>query len=98
MKFSVGERVSLNKGALSVSYIACRSFYTNMYEGKTGKVVGYAETGKVAVEFDDKVFTDTRRISSHNNGCHGKGKLHYSWYIPEEHLTLAQNNNLLLLL
>ena len=98
MKFDIGERVSLMKGALSVSYIACRSFYTNMYEGKKGRVIGYAETGKVAVEFDDKVFRDTGRELSHNNGCHGRGKKNYCWYIPEEYLESVSENNELLLL
>ena len=98
MKFEIGERVSLMKGALSVYYIVCRSFYTNMYEGKKGKVIGYAETGKVAVEFEDKVFTDSTRKSSHNNGCHGRGKVNYCWYIPEEYLESVSGNNELLLL
>lgn len=99
MKFDKGERVSLKKGALSVSYIACRSFYTNMYEGKKGKVLGYSETGKVAVEFEDIVFTDRSRRSSHDNGCHNKGKIHFCWYIPEEYLeSISGNNSDLLLL
>ena len=64
MKFSIGERVSLNKGALSVSYIACRSFYTNMYEGKTGKVIdsimldGAIESSPIAV--DNNLIIGTR--------------------------------------
>ena len=86
MKFNVNDRVSLKKGALSLSYIASRAFYTNMYENKKGRVLGYSQSGKVAVEFDDIVFTDTNRLSSHNNGCHNAGKLHYCWYIPEEYL------------
>ena len=85
MKFSKGDRVFLSKDALSIGYIACRSSYTNMYAGKTGTVVGYSGTGKVAVEFDDIVFNNHSYMKSdHDNGCHGKGKLHYSWYISEE--------------
>jgi hypothetical protein len=84
MRYQVGDRVSLKKSALSLSYVVCRGFYTNMYEGKTGTVIGFAEsTGKLAIEFDDIVFIGGQR-SSHDNGCHGKGKLHYCWYIPEE--------------
>lgn len=90
MKFNKGDRVFLTKDALSIGYIACRNSYTNMYAGKTGTVLGYSTTGKVAVEFDDILFNNYSHIKSdHDNGCHGKGKLHYSWYIPEEVLILC---------
>jgi hypothetical protein len=99
-KYGIGDRVSLDKRALSISYIQARQFYTNMYEGKSGTILGYSETGKAAVEFDDIVFTrPENKISSHDHGCHGKGKRKYSWYIPDEYLNpIAENNNLLLLL
>jgi len=102
-EYKVGDRVRLTKLALSVSYIAGRHFYTNMYEGKTGTILGYTEThGKVGVQFDDIVFTGERK-SSHDNGCHGKGKLHYCWYIPsDEHflelISSVDEDELLLLL
>jgi hypothetical protein len=96
----IGTVVYLHKDALNLSYIAKRRSYTNMYENKKGKVIGYSSTGKVAVEFDDIVFTNSHeKLSSHDNGCHGKGKLHYCWYIPEKFLRLEiENNNILLLL
>jgi hypothetical protein len=99
-EYKVGDRVKLKKLALSISYIAGRHFYTNMYEGKTGTVIGYTqETGKLAIEFDDIVFTSTERKSSHNNGCHGRGKIDYCWYLPaEERFLEVEDNNLLLLL
>ena len=85
--FKKGDRVLLLASALRVLYITIRSEYTNMYPGKTGTVIGYSETGKVAVQFDDKVFhMHDIKISSHDNGCHGKGDLHYCWYIEEKHL------------
>jgi len=81
----IGERVTLQPGYNNYVYISRREKYTNMYVGKIGTIIGVASTGKIAVEFDDKVFTkyDTQ-LSSHDNGCHGKGKLHYCWYIPED--------------
>lgn len=93
-KFKNHDRVKLNNMYKYVSYINRRMRYTSMYEGKTGKVIGYSGTGKVAVEFDTIVFTEyeTQR-SSHDNGCHGKGKLHHCWYIPEEALDLIKNES-----
>jgi hypothetical protein len=100
MKFNIGDRVSLNKEALSLSYLVGRQSYTNMYEGKLGKIVGCTSDGlKMAIEFDDLVFTNfADHKSSHDNGCHGKGRLHYSWYIPGSMLTLVQNPKVKLLL
>lgn len=96
--FPIGTRVRLLDVALHIPYIATRKHYTNMYEGKSGTVIGYSSTGKVAIEFDDIVFTShTTRLSSHDNGCHGKGKLHYCWYIPEFAIELEVNNLILLL-
>lgn len=99
-KFNIGDRVSLREEALSLSYIAGKSFYTNMYAGKKGKVIGYTtETHKVAVEFDDIVFTRPYGVvSSHDNGCHGRGKQRFCWYITEECLDLEETNNDVLLL
>ena len=95
--FPIGTRVRLLDVALHIPYIFTRKHYTNMYEGKSGTIIGYSSTGKAAVEFDDIVFTSDLKISSHDNGCHGKGKLHYCWYIPEFALELL-NDDLLLLL
>lgn len=100
MVFKIGDRVSLKKSALSISYIVGRHWYTNMYEGKQGKVI--AITGdKLGIEFDDIVFTNHKdRQSSHDNGCHGRGKLHYSWYIPAtciESAEISEDDMLLLL-
>lgn len=82
----IGSRVSLKESALRLSYVAGRHWYTNMYEGKKGTVIGTTASGdKLAIQFDDIVFTNyADKRSSHDNGCHGRGKLHYSWYIPEE--------------
>jgi hypothetical protein len=107
--FEIGSRVSLKAEALNLSYIAGRRWYTNMYEGKQGKVIGFtANNTKLAIQFDDVVFTrPDGQISSHDNGCHGKGKKGFCWYVPAEYLdlegfnsnTLSTNNeNLLLLL
>ena len=108
MTFKVGDRVSLKKSALSISYIAGRHWYTNMYEGKQGKIIGFtANTGyngtsnKVAIEFDDVVFTrPDGKKSSHDNGCHGKGRVQYCWYIPAECIESAEisEDDMLLLL
>ncbi len=86
--YNVGDRVRLNSRALSASYIAGRRFYTHMYEGKTGTVICVtADGGKLGVEFDDVVFTMPEgQRSSHDNGCHGRGKDHYCWYIFPEGL------------
>lgn len=95
-----GSRVSLRREALDLSYIQYRSHYTNMYEGKTGTVIGRtADSSKLAIQFDDIVFNKHReRLSSHDTGCHGKGKPHYCWYIPYEMVDLIEDKNLLLLL
>ena len=86
-------RVKLNAKALNLPYVKSRKKYTNMYENKTGTVIGYSGTGKVAVEFDDVVFIDSTRLSNHDNGCHHKGRLHYCWYIPEDCLDIIGNNS-----
>ncbi len=103
MEYAIGDRVSLKKEALSLSYVMSRKSYTNMYEGKKGTVIGYSSTGKVAVQFDDIVFDkaiseDIQIISSHDNGCHGKGKIHYCWYVPDVFLSPLNDNFELLLL
>lgn len=99
MGFKVGDRVKLNSKGLNVSYVQARRAYTNMYVGKRGKVVRIAGTGKIGVEFDDIVFTQhATRLSSHDNGCHGSGLLHYCWYIPDVGLESVGNENELLLL
>ena len=92
MIFKIGDRVSLKESALSLSYIIGRSTYTNMYEGKKGKIIGFTQNGdKLAIEFDDIVFTNyLEHQSSHDNGCHGKGKLHYCWYIPHNCIELIK--------
>lgn len=103
MVYKIGDRVTLNVLALSLSYVACRAAYTDVCVGKTGTIIGYAETGKAAVQFDEPVFVQQNmRKSSHNNGCHGKGKINYCWYFPEFCLEVANcciktSNNLLLL-
>jgi len=100
----MGDRVSLRQSALSLSYIAGRRTYTNMYAGKTGTIIGVtADRSKLAIEFDDVVFTNHKEHwSSHDNGCHGKGKIHYCWYIPFGGLDIIEDedntNELLLLL
>ena len=103
--YEIGSRVSLSREALNISYIKGRHFYTNMYEGKKGKVIGLtADSSKLAIEFDDIVFTKPNgRDSSHNNGCHGRGKKDYCWYIPSEYVDLIEedtndDSDLLLLL
>lgn len=100
--FKIGDRVSLRESALSLPYVIGRRTYTNMYAGKTGTIIGVtADRSKLAIEFDDVVFTNhTDRWSTHDNGCHGKGKLHYCWYIPFGCLDIIEDNTdeLLLLL
>jgi len=90
--FEIGSRVSLTAEALNLSYIKGRSFYTNMYQGKKGMIIGYtADLTKLAIQFDDVVFTKPNgQDSSHNNGCHGKGKKDYCWYIPPNLVDLIE--------
>lgn len=102
-RFKIGDRVVLKESALSLPYVVARRCYTSMYKGKAGRVIGYAITGKVAIEFDERVFLSDTITSSHDTGCHNKGKKHYCWYIPEVCISLEEtvtNNesNLLLLL
>ena len=107
--YKKGDRVELLTLALRLAYVNKRKAYTNMYLGKKGTVIGYASTGKVAIEFDDIVFTQSQtHLSSQDNGCHGKGKLHHCWYLPEDVIKLIDkeeifeedyiNNPLILLL
>lgn len=94
----IGMRIKLNANINSVPYIVSRSWYTNMYIGKRGTIIGFADTGKIAIQFDDIVFTKYKeKMSSHDNGCHGKGKLHYCWYIPLSCIEQDTINLLLLL-
>jgi hypothetical protein len=100
---AIGDRVSLTKEALSLSYVKGRHWYTDVYEGKTGTIIGYtADCSKLAIQFDEKIFTRPNgQISSHDNGCHGKGKRQYSWYFPiccVTKIKVVNNNKLLLLL
>jgi hypothetical protein len=98
MKYKIGDKVALNELTLSIGYITCRSDYTNVFVGKKGRVIGYAATGKVAVEFDYPIFIHQNvRISSHNNGCHGKGKINHCWYFPESALDIVKKNKKILL-
>lgn len=97
--YKIGDRVSLDKCALSLSFIVGRRTYTDMYEGKTGTVIGFTADGtKLAIQFDTIVFTNYKdQRSSHDNGCHGKGKLHYCWYIPPIGVNKLDDELLLLL-
>jgi len=93
-QFKIGDRVALTEAALSVPYIAARKNYTIMYAGKVGTVIAISvgDNKKLGIEFDDKVFTQAGiRQSSHDNGCNGKGKLHYCWYIPIDCVDLIPN-------
>lgn len=101
----LGNRVELNASALSLSYVKSRQSYTYVYPGKKGTIKGMSETGKYAIEFDTYVFDPSaERKSSHNHGCHGKGKLHFCWYFPAsafdliEQKTEQSNNDLILVL
>jgi len=100
--FNIGDRVSLNEEALFLGYIASRKFYTNMYAGKKGTIIGFTQDlNKIAVEFDDIVFTrPDGKVSSHDNGCHGRGKQRFCWYIPIDYLDHIDeiSNDVLLLL
>lgn len=101
--YKIGDRVLLNESALSLSYIVGRRWYTNMYAGKMGTIIGTtADLSKLAIQFDDKVFVAPNgRRSTHDNGCHGRGKIGYCWYIPQIHVTLCtieESDELLLLL
>jgi ribosomal protein L21E len=100
-ELKIGDRVALKLAAIFLSYVHERQDYTNVYVGKTGRVIGYTNNReKVAIEFDEEVFTCYKhRVSSHDNGCHGKGKLHHCWYFPPLTLELIEekSNNLLLL-
>lgn len=60
-----------------------------LQKGYKGKIVGIASTGKVAVEFDEKVWIDPEFGST--NDCHGKGKVNHCMYIPPHCLIKASD-------
>jgi len=70
--------------------------YCHIKRGMKGVVVGYASTGKVAVQFFDKIWSDSHDTdedgwdiaikSSFDNGCHGKGELGHCAYVVEDHV------------
>lgn len=110
-EFKVGDRVQLNYRASLLMYVRNRKSYTNIYDGKKGTIIRIAGTGKYGIEFDEPIFINHHiRVSSHDNGCHGTGKIHYCWYFPVHTINLIEtntisdsitpsiNNNLLLLL
>lgn len=86
MLLEVGTRVVVNERYKKVGYLAARSSYTNLYEGKVGTIIKHTQAkDKYGIEFDEEVFTDyKRRVSSQDNGCHHTGKLHYCMYLPLE--------------
>lgn len=87
-KFKKGDVVWTCNRVDTLTYIRTRieRGYVHMSDGMIGQVLGYSSTGKVAVQFVHKVF-DNPGQSSHDNGCHGKGRIGYCWYIPESKLT-----------
>lgn len=85
-KFEVGDRVVVFANLLSeVEYIRSRIELKHIAfpKGKTvGTVLGYTQAGdKVAIEFDEPIWQT--KYDTHNNGCHGKGKMDHCYYIPE---------------
>ena len=106
MKYNIRDRVELKELALKLSYVLGRTWYTDVKVGKKGTIIGKTADGtKLAIEFDEPIFTKhTEKRSSHDSGCHGRGKLHYCWYFPESTIKLIDNdcivsdNDLLLLL
>jgi hypothetical protein len=86
MLLEIGTRVVANERVKTIGYLAARSSYTNLYEGKVGTIIKYTSAqDKYGVQFDEEVFTDyRRRRSSHDNGCHGAGKDHHCIYLPLE--------------
>lgn len=100
----IGDRVSLTEDALSLPYVKGRRWYTDVYAGKKGTIIGFtANSSKLAIEFDEIIFTrPDGKISSHDNGCHGRGKSKYCWYIPLSCVTLINEpeitNDLILLI
>jgi hypothetical protein len=104
--FKIGDRVSLLKEARSLSYVSGRHFYTDVHEGKMGTIIGFTGghtyspiSNKVAIQFDTPIFTRPEgRISSHDTGCHGKGKNRFSWYFPANCIKREIDADTLLLL
>ena len=84
MLLELGTRVVVNERFQKVGYLAARASYTDLYEGKIGTIIKYTGAkDKYGVEFDEQVFTGYEKQVSHlDNGCHGKGKLHYCIYLP----------------
>jgi hypothetical protein len=84
MLLELGTRVVVNDKYKNVGYLAARSSYTDLYEGKVGTVIKYTQANdKYGIEFDEPVFTDYHsKRSSQDNGCHGKGKDHHCMYLP----------------
>lgn len=93
-QFKKGEVVFTTNKVDTISYIRSRRSYCKLTDDMQGTVLGYANTGKVAVQMDVQVWDYTnadfpfgRKRSMHDNGCHGKGKVGYCVYLPEEYLT-----------
>ena len=96
-KFKVGDRVVTKNTILFSSYVnkAVKQKHVKMSEGATGTVICIAATGKLGIQFDNKIW---KTPHVHNNACHGRGIIDYCWYIHEHHISQIQSFNLLLLL
>ena len=53
-------------------------------KGMMGRVVGMSATGKIAVEFDQQIWS--RYHTEFSVSCHGKGKAYHCIYFPANHL------------
>lgn len=58
-------------------------------KGDIGTVIGVAGTGKIAVQFEKKVWASVPGIDF-STDCHGKGKKDYCLYFPADCLVLSQ--------
>jgi len=104
--FRIGDRVSLKEEARSLSYVAGRHWYTDVHEGKTGTIIGFTGghtyspiSNKVAIQFDKPIFTrPDGKASSHDTGCHGKGRTRFSWYFPADCIKRVEDTDTLLLM
>jgi hypothetical protein len=80
-------RVVLKPGFENVKWVKKRMDhgYLNLKEGMTGTVVCQTWAGdKYGVQFDTPIWDDSIHESKMNNGCHGRGELHYSIYLYKE--------------
>lgn len=91
----IGDRVELTEYAMTLDYVKRRWSYTDVCVRKKGTIICNTTTGKYGIQFDTPVFLINLipgGTSSHNNGCHGRGRINYCWYFPSIAFRVIPNN------